>query len=354
MARVTSEIGPLVIIGTGLIGASIGCALTRAGCQVYLRDLLPSHMVVAAGRGAGLIEPVAPDEVTMVIVAVPPRSVAPTVAAALGEFPQAVVTDVASVKAEIEAELAAGGTDISRYIGGHPMAGSHHTGPLTAASELFVDRTWVLTPRAQTPGWVHDRARSVVALTRARVVEMDAGTHDRAVAEISHVPQIISSLAAAMLADAPQSSLKLAGQGVRDLTRIAASDVSLWGQIIGANRGPVLSQLMALRNDLDHLIRKFDQESAIIDVLTRGNQGVRALPSKRAKSREELVAVVVKIPDTPGSLARLVNAITETGINIEDLSIEHDLTEEVGYLSVNVAVERADGLRDMLTARGWA
>lgn len=347
------EISPAVVIGTGLLGASIGCALTAAGVVVHLRDRVRSHAVVAAGRGAGRLE--APDaaEVKLVVVATPPAAIAEVVAASLEKYPNAAITDVGSVKSRIASDLAALKINTGRYVGGHPMAGSHHSGPLTAVSELFIDRTWVLTPRPENPGWVLDRVRVLADSCRARVVEMDAAEHDRAVAEVSHFPQLVASLTAARLADVPPQDLRLAGQGVRDVTRIAASDVGMWRQIVAANTGWIKEQLIGLRDDLSTLIDSLDDSATVADVLNRGNAGVRALPSKRGKRPDEVVAVVVEIPDAPGALARLFADITTHGINIEDVSLEHDPVRSAGYLSVEVAKEGADSLRLMLRERGW-
>ena len=347
------SLSPTLIIGTGLIGASVGCALRAAGVEVHLRDKVRSNAVVAAGRGAGLLDAPVPAEVQLVVVAVPPAVTGEVVAAALAKYPNAAVTDVGSVKARIAADVAAAGVDAARYVGGHPMAGSHHTGPLTAAAELFVDRTWVLTPTEANPQWAIDRVRRLATLCEARVLELDAASHDRAVAEVSHFPQLISSLTAARLAEVPGEDLRLAGQGVRDVTRIAASDVELWRQIVAANLHPIRAQLTAMRDDLAVLIEALDDPDAVGDVLMRGNAGVRALPNKRGKRPDELVAVVVEIPDAPGALGKLFAAITHAGINIEDLSIEHDREREVGYLSIEVTPDRVDGLRQMIRANGW-
>lgn len=347
------DISPTVIIGTGLIGASIGCALTEAGVVVHLRDRVHSHAVVAAGRGAGRLDQPDPNEVRLVIVAVPPAAIAQVVASALDRYPHAAVTDVGSVKGRIASDLEGLRTNLARYIGGHPMAGSQHAGPLTAVGEMFVDRTWVITPRSESSGWALERVRTLVATCQARPLEMDAAQHDRAVAEVSHFPQLVSSLTAARLSEVPADDLRLAGQGVRDVTRIAASDVGLWRQIVAANVSPIREQLVGLRADLDRLIDALDDPRVVGELMSRGNAGVRALPSKRGKSLDEVVAVVVEIPDAPGALAQLFSDITTNGINIEDLSLEHDPERQAGYLSIEVARERSDGLRQMIREHGW-
>lgn len=347
------QISPALIIGTGLVGASIGCALSEAGVVVHLKDRDRSHAIVAAGRGAGRLEAPDPAQVKLVVVATPPAVIAQVVAASLEKYPNAVVTDVGSVKTRITSDLQALHINLRRYVGGHPMAGSHQSGPLTAAPELFVDRTWVISARPENPDWAVERTRQLALTCQARIRELDAAEHDRAVAEVSHFPQLVASLTAARLAQVPSEDLRLAGQGVRDVTRIAASDVTMWRQIVSANTAPIREQLVAMRDDLDHLIGALDDPRVVIDLLTRGNEGVRALPGKRGKRPDEVISVVVEIPDAAGALGQLFASITTNGVNIEDLSIEHDPDRPAGYLSIDVAPERADALRQLIREHGW-
>lgn len=346
------EISPCVIIGTGLLGASVGCALTEAGVQVHLSDKDPTHAVVAASRGAGVLAEPDSDEVKLVIVATPPLTIPIVVASALATYPNAAITDTGSVKGRIAKELEIGGVAASRYVGGHPMAGSHHAGPLTAVGDMFRDRTWVITATEDNPGWAIDRVRALATTCQAKIIEMSSQEHDRAVAEISHFPQLVSTLTAARLTEVPASDLLLAGQGVRDVTRIAASDVEMWRQIVLANTDNIRQQLLGLREDLDELLLQITDPEAIAGFLARGNRGVAALPSKSSKRRSELVAVTVEIPDEPGSLAKMITQITEMGINIEDLSIDHDPNRDAGFLSIEVSKDQADGLRAMLRRTG--
>lgn len=350
--QAADSLSPVVIVGTGLVGASIGCALTAVGEDVRLRDRYRSHAVVAAGLGAGSVEHPVPTSVHLVIVAVPPQAVPQVVDWALSHYRNAVVTDVASVKAPILADLRARGRDLSRYVGSHPMAGSQYSGPLTATATLFVDRTWVVASGTGTEQSQHLVERLAV-VCGAHVVHLDADEHDRAVAELSHMPQLMSSLTAARLRDVPAPDLRLAGQGVRDVTRIAGSDPGLWRQIITANAKEIGTQLKAVRADLDALIDHLDDPEEVADLVERGRQGVTALPGKHGRKPADMSAVVVEIPDTPGALARLFTDIQSQGINIEDLSIEHGLSREVGYLSVAVDADRAPQLRAAMSKAGW-
>ncbi|MCL2490559.1 MAG: prephenate dehydrogenase [Propionibacteriaceae bacterium] len=347
---------PTLIIGTGLIGASIGQCLREHGVEVFLSDIDHANAVVAASRGAGVVARPRPETVELVIVATPPAVVPEIVVAALRRYPNAVVTDVASVKASIEAAVLAGvadHTDARRYVGSHPMAGSQHAGPLTAEAELFLDRTWVVIERADQDAQAVAAVRALIEICGAREVDLDAATHDRAVAAVSHLPQLMASLTAARLLDDVPADLTLAGQGVRDVTRIAASDVRMWRQIVAANTMAVRDQLRAVQADLNILIDQLDDPAVVEDLLSRGRAGAAALPGKHGQAPSELMSVVVQIPDTPGALAHLFADIDQEGVNVEDLNIEHDPVREAGFLAVAVTPDRAEPLADALRDRGW-
>ena len=344
----------VVVIGAGLIGASIGQALVKAGFDVHLEDRTASHATVAAGRGAGTTEPADPASVGLVVVAIPPDAIATVVAKALVRFPHATVTDVGSVKAAVAAGVAAKGVEMSRYVGSHPMAGSQHTGPLRAVPELFIDRTWVVTPHETSTEAAVTRVEELARICGAVVVRMDVDSHDQAVAEISHIPQLMSSLTAGHLRGVPSEHLQLAGQGIRDVTRIAGSDPVLWRQIVSTNREAIRVALQEIRDDLDQLLGALDEPKSVEAFIARGRTGARSLPGKHGARSREFVAVVVEIPDAPGALARLFVDIEKAGVNVEDVSIEHDPNREVGWLSVAVEPRRADQLRTAMLNNGWS
>ncbi|MDU1418329.1 MAG: prephenate dehydrogenase/arogenate dehydrogenase family protein [Cutibacterium avidum] len=317
--------GPILIVGAGLIGASVGKALVAAGADVHLWDIDRGNALVAAGRGAGQLDGLDDDAYRVVVVATPPAAVASTIVERLNRHPRAVVTDTASVKGAVLAELidltAGRDVDVTRYVGSHPMAGTQYTGPLTASGELFVDRTWVVTPRTDNR---HDDVEQVIALARtcgARVVSMDADEHDRAVAEVSHLPHLMSILTAANLRN--------------------------------ANRAEVRSQLEAIRADLDDLLSRLDDPDLLEEFLGVGQSGARKVAGKHGHEMMKTTAVVVEIPDAPGALARLFADVEAAGINVEDLSVEHDPAREVGFLSIDVAPDRAEQLTVSMRDQGW-
>src|SRR5919112_1801257 len=241
----------VLVIGCGLIGTSIALALREHDVDVHLDDVSRANLELAVSRGAGSPEPAAAPD--LVVVAVPPSQVVETVAHALKTWPEAVVTDVASVKSELSASIAAlAGAE--RYVGSHPMAGSERSGPMAASGRLFEGRPWAVTPLDGAGEQSVRLVESVAELVGAVPITMDAESHDRAVALVSHVPHVLSVLAAARLADAPESHLSLAGAGLRDVTRIAASDSALWSDILRSNASEVRDLLERVRDDLDRLI----------------------------------------------------------------------------------------------------
>lgn len=346
-------LGPVLIIGAGLVGASIGCALNDAGEEVHLRDRVHSHAQVAASRGAGQVENIEADAVALVVVAVPPRALPPVLSDALDEFPNAVVTDVGSVKQGILTALESRGLELRRYVGSHPMAGSHLAGPVTARADLFNDRTWVITPhRTATPGAVATIVR-LAEVCGSRAITMDPAEHDVAVAAVSHLPHAVSAMVAAGLADRPTSHLALAGQGVRDVTRIAGGDPELWEQILSGNASAVAREITELGERLSELGRRLAAQVDVRDLLEDGVRGTRAMAGKHGAAAVDYAVVEVEIPDEPGSLARLFAHADDAGVNIEDISIDHDPARQVGWLKIEVLPERAEPFALFMGQRGW-
>ncbi len=359
-----ADLSPVVLIGAGLVGASIGQALTAAGAKVHLRDLLPAHARVAASLGAGSVEPPAATEVRLVVVSVPPKAIARVVSESLTDYPHATVTDVGSVKAPVLHEIWKQTGDLSRYVGSHPMAGSQHSGPMTARHDLFVDRSWVVTPHRRSAPESVRRVQALVAACHAVGVVMDVDDHDAAVARVSHLPHLVAVLMAGHLADVPAEHLRLAGQGLRDVTRIAGGDPDLWDQIVATNAGAVVPELKALHAQLGRAIAAVEDAGTgrtpgrnpggeLHGLLQRGVDGTRRIPGKHGAAATAYVSVVVAIPDTPGALARLFADVGDAGVNVEDVAIEHDLVRQVGYLALSVTPDQEAGLTATMRSRGW-
>lgn len=357
-----------LVIGTGLIGTSIGLALSSRGVAVRLRDTDPDNVRLAASRGAGRDAGDQPADapVDLAVIAVPPAYIAATVAAAQEEGVARGYLDVGSVKGGPRGELAVLGGDLSTYLGTHPMAGKEKAGPLAATADLFEGRPWVLTPTPATQTEVLNLALELVSLCRAVPVVMEADAHDRAVALVSHTPQLLSSLVAARLESADETAVRLCGQGIRDVTRIAASEPDMWLDILSANPGPVADVLAAVADDLTETVRSLrhlasaDQAkraeggAGVADVLRRGNLGRARVPGKHGQAPTEYETVTVLVSDQPGELARIFADTDQAGVNIEDVRIEHATGQQAGHVQLMVEPRAAVVLSDSLRARGWA
>jgi prephenate dehydrogenase len=352
----TGLTGPVEIVGAGLLGTSIALALRRAGVEVVLSDVSQENLRTASGLGAGRARRDA-DRPGLVVVAVPPDLLATVIADALARTAGtagAVVTDVGSVKTAPLTALA-GTPGLERYVGSHPMAGSERSGPLAATAALFDGRPWAVTPH---PGADPAGVAVVEQLARrcgAVVVRLTPEEHDRAVARISHVPHLLAALVAGRLADAPPDHLALSGQGVRDVTRVAAGSPSLYGQIVAGNAPAVAELLGQVRADLDRLISAVSDgdRAALESLLAQGVEGTRAIPGKHGGPARPTRSVFVSVPDHPGELARLFADAGEIGVNIEDVHIDHDPGRPVGLVELVVDESRAEHLLGSLESRGW-
>ncbi|WP_375389175.1 prephenate dehydrogenase [uncultured Amnibacterium sp.] len=349
--------GQVRVVGTGLLGTSIGLGLSSIDVDVVLDDVSPSTLALAVDYGAGR-RAAEGDRPAIVVVAVPPDVVADVVAAELALHPEALVTDVASVKAGPLAALAAVGAPTERYVGSHPMAGRERGGPIAARADLFLGRPWVIAPHAGSTPEQSALLESLALDLGAVPVRLPADRHDDAVAVVSHVPQLVSSLLAARLVDAPDHATDLAGQGLRDTTRIAGSDPALWVQILSANAARVLPVLSDLRDDLDAVLAALGDPAApgaqrtLADTLAAGNDGVARIPGKHGIDLRTTTLVVL-VDDRPGQIARLLTEIGELGVNLEDLRLEHSPGAPIGIVELAVLPEVAGGLEADLQRRGW-
>ena len=346
------------IVGTGLIGTSIGLALARRGQDALLVDADAGRAATAAALGAGTAGEW--DELGRcdhVVVAVPPRSTAAVVMRILCLDPNLTVSDVSSVKTNALADLETLSPEMSsRFCGGHPIAGRERGGPGAAQPELFDGALWAVCP-LQTTG---ERARAdVEELARrcgARTAVVDPATHDSVLAAVSHAPQVVASALASRLPVAGEYAPVLAGQGFRDTTRLADSDPDLWAEIAAANAPALSRELRALADrlgavaaDLEHV-----DPDAVRTVVATGRAARALLPGKAAVARRSWARVGVVLADRPGELARLLAASGAADVNVEDIAIEHAVDHPVGYVDLDVRPEHADRLLAALTAAGWA
>lgn len=280
------------VVGTGLIGTSIALALRGRGVTTYLIDTDPEAARIAADLGAGIAgRPREP--VDLAVLAVPPQHVAAALKDHQAQDLAHDFTDAASVKELPQRQAARTGCDLTRFVGGHPMGGREQSGPLAAKDDLFQGRPWVLTPSPETRVQAVERARRLAELCGARPVVMAHAEHDRAVALTSHAPHLVSSLLAARLLHGEPSQLGLAGQGLQDVTRLAAGSADLWTDILGSNAVAVADVLAEFAHDLHQVVdalrglgtvREPEQRRAHTDLLStalvRGIQGRARIPAR--------------------------------------------------------------------------
>ena len=354
-SRVT---GTVHIIGSGLLGASVGLGLREHGVDVTLEDLSPTTVALAADYGAGRVRAAGDPVPALVVVATPPDVTADVVERALAEYPDSVVTDVASVKLAPFLELTRRGIDLTNYVGSHPMAGRERGGAIMARADLFTARPWVVCRDHETPAEALALVEAVALDLGAVLIEMTPEEHDRSVGLVSHLPQVVASLLAARLVPATEQAIGLAGGGLRDTTRIASSDPELWVQILGANHEPVVELLEALAADIGAFTEALRDPSRtgarrrIADLLAAGNRGVERIPGKHGSS-ERFTTLTVLVDDRPGQIARLLTELGELGINMEDLRLEHSPGAQIGFAEIAVLPEVADRAVEGLAERGW-
>lgn len=350
--------GQVHIVGAGLLGTSIGLALRKLGVDVTIEDMSPGVQALAIDYGAGRLANAA-DLPALIVVCVPPDVTAGVVAQQLERHPTAVVTDVASVKQSVLSQLQTMGVDLARYVGSHPMAGRERGGAGSGRSDLFVGRVWVISPNGESQNRAIKLVEDLALDLGSSTVRASAADHDRAVALVSHLPQIVSSLTAGMLLEAEEDDIVLAGQGLRDTTRIAASDPKLWLQILSANAEQVTSVLSKYQQHLSKLITALESATqpgalATIDnVLSGGNRGVERLPGKHGTKATKFATVTVMIDDKPGELARLLTEIGEIGVNLEEINLEHSPSSPIGLVEVSVLPSLENRLVSELTSRSW-
>ncbi|MFJ1805553.1 MULTISPECIES: prephenate dehydrogenase [unclassified Streptomyces] len=356
----------LAIVGTGLIGTSIGLAMSRHGTTVHLMDRDTSAARTAAALGAGITAaPAGP--VDLAVIAVPPGAVAGVLAQQCARGLARSYTDVASVKALPAREVSGSIPDASCYVGGHPMAGRERSGPLAARADLFEGRPWALTPSPQITQTALNHALELVAQCGAVPLVMDCEGHDRAVALTSHAPHVVASLMAARLEDSPQDAFRLVGQGLRDATRIAGGDAHLWADILRSNAQPVAQVLREVEKDLAALLIALEELAEdsgppkpgtrpmtdLLNLLERGVAGLRGIRPAPARRSAHQRPFRVPIDEKPGELGRLLDTVAEHGVGLDDVITRIDA--ELDRMTVEFAApsRSAQQLQRQLTERGW-
>jgi prephenate dehydrogenase len=356
----------LLVVGTGLIGTSIGLAVMGSR-DVVLSDRDPAAAEIASERGAGRLWD-GQESADLVIAAVPPKATAATLLAVARLGIARTFTHVTSVQSPVQAEIETLISQASIVCGGHPVAGSESSGPGAARADLFAGRPWVLCPgAATTPGAV----AAVDGLARAcgaEPVVMSAPDHDAAMALVSHLPQAVASAVAAQLLGA-ERVVRLGGGGLRDTTRIAASDPALWREILTLNANAVAPLLRAVAQDLSALSEALaggpptgdaafppppppaSSGEVVEELLRRGRAGRALLPVKGGEVGAAFSWVAVALPDRPGRLVAVLASAAEAGVNVEDVRLEHVPGRPRGLAQLAVRTQaRAEAVRVLRAA----
>jgi prephenate dehydrogenase len=337
------------IVGSGLIGTSIGLGLVQQGVSVDMVDSDPSAQALAQdliGR-ATVIDP------ELVILATPTSHLSQLISREIALNPHSTFMDVGSVKNEVVLQVKTIPGLSSRFLPTHPMAGREIGGASSARADLFQGRSWILTPEPDCGADSKKLVRDLITTLGATAIELSAADHDAAVAKISHLPQIAASLVAKQLLGTPAEWMELAGQGLRDTTRIAGSDEQLWKEIIYSNRGEISELLISLQNDLAKMIAALADPATIAELIAAGRAGKALIPGKHGGTAREYSYLPIVIDDKPGQLGAIFNECAAMQVNVEDLNIEHSPGQLSALITLALSLPDAAKLSAHLTSIGW-
>jgi prephenate dehydrogenase len=352
------KVARLGIVGTGLIGASVGLAAKRAGVErVTGYDSAETTAATALERSA--IDDVAADlgglaPAELVVVAVPVIAL-PGVIGAVLAHDHWTVTDVGSTKAVV----AANASDAARFVGGHPVTGSEAHGPEHATAELFDGATWFLTPTTQTEPERYRLVHGFVSSLGATPVAIDAEAHDRLVALTSHMPHALANVlvnqAGSERIDGHEP-LAAAGGSLRDMTRVAGANPRIWVDIFLDNADVLADALADHRGRLEQVERALRKRDAGFLAKWIGEAALnrRKMLADAYPDPGSLQQLRVHVPDRPGVLAGITQALGAERINIEDFELHHMSPDRGGTLTVLITGEdEARRAAELLEAQGY-
>jgi len=344
----------IAVLGVGLIGGSIGLAArARLDAEVAGFDPDQSFADLALERGAidsappTLAEAVGGAEI--VFCAAPVMALPGLVAEALDAVGEdTAVTDVGSVKRDL---IAAVGSD-SRFIGGHPLAGAETSGVENAHANLFEGARWYLTPTANTGGMLYDRVQRAIADMGARPQAIEAETHDRLMATISHLPHVVANVLVAQAATALSEEaehLPEVGPSFRDATRVAGANPAIWGDIFAGNREAVAAEI-------DAAVARLTEAAELLR--SGGRDAVTAWHERAGQHRRELIETEiaggplhelrVRVPNRPGIVAEVALELGRAGVNIEDMALYPSADMTSGAISLYIAGDEEAGRAERL------
>jgi prephenate dehydrogenase len=330
------------IIGTGLIGGSIGLGLRKAGWHVTAFEPDSDVRQIATARSVADSFTTSLDElvdapVDLLVVAAPPKATIEIISTLETATP---TMDVAGVKLSVVSAVPSG----LRFVATHPMAGREISGPRGASAALFRGAAWVvITDDADA-----DAVRVVTAVITdlgARIIEMTAALHDRAVAAVSHLPHVVAGALLSGASDTP-GALELSAGSFRDLTRVGASMPIPWVELLKTNRGPMLDAIGMLRDRLSAIESAIvSDDDTLLSMLSEARDTRRSLGAQTAQVR-------IALADEPGELAKVGHAFENSSADIRDIQMRHAPYGGGGVLSVSVRPGEESALRDALIEAG--
>ena len=340
------------IVGSGLIGTSIALGLKRSGYELSVEDEDPQSEAIAQSLIGQLGEAPAPD---LIIVATPISTISSLVLEYARRYPQAIVIDIGGLKSEVLQEVEAFSEISKRFCSTHPMAGREISGALAARGDLFEGRIWIYTPAHNSTPRSVAMALEIIEALGGVPIQLSAGEHDEAIAAISHLPQIVSSLLSASLIDVPERDINLAGQGLKDVSRLAASNSDLWASLLHGNREAVGEFLAIFARNLDDLSTSLhnDDLRKTKEILELGRENHARIPGKHGGKKRDYWYLPIVIEDKPGQLARIFDACAEVSSNVEDLSIEHTPGQASGLVTLALSRDDSQKVFQKLQSDGW-
>ena len=339
------------IVGAGLIGTSIALALRATGVKVTLCDSDSRAQSLARDlMGDQSVDDAAIED--LCIVATPPNSIAGVIETESHRNSQLRVMDISSIKTKPQHDVSSIGFDLSFFAPTHPMAGREVSGPRSARGDLFQGRPWILCLEGVDAG-LSELVHEVVRRCGAIAIDRSVVDHDKAVALVSHLPQMVASLLASQLADSQGSELELAGAGLRDSTRIADSDPALWAQILAGNSAALRPLLISLQSDLSRAIEGLDDPTVMAELISNGQRGRAMIPGKHGGQARNYTYLDLVIDDKPGQLAAIIEACAAAKVNIEDLAIEHTPGQQTGLITLAFSPEESAIVAAHLEKEGW-
>jgi len=339
------------VVGAGLIGTSIALALKSYGKKVEIIDIQPAAQLLAVDlvKGEQISQP------ELILIAVPVDVTEEVVLEQISSNPNSLVCDLSSVKSDLQLKVKQLSGNTKNFISLHPMAGREVSGAEGARADLFDGRAWIAIENLDAD----DRAKGIVSelikICSGTAYWMSANEHDEVVASLSHLPQILSSLLAGSLHDISSENLNLAGQGLRDLTRLASADAQLWSQIIIANQSsitPVIDSIIANLEEVKQSIAG-KNSNKLVDFIDKGREGKNKIPGKHGAKNRDYAYLPIVIDDKPGELARIFNECANVSVNIEDLSIEHSPGQETGLITLALSANDCKTLSKHLENLGF-